>query len=154
MTTYQDLSPFWFNATQGEQIETLWKQDMELLVRSKSLPKEWLEVSDIKYFPLTETTKDLLSKIRPPIGTHDTGKYRMEVTVDDWLDTEEGRSDYGLMIQYQIFDIASQNLIWELGRTLIMADSQVKERAIKEKTESKEGSNEKRVQTPSNDKTK
>ncbi|MES2768872.1 MAG: hypothetical protein V4596_06965 [Bdellovibrionota bacterium] len=138
VTTYKDLSPFWFDSTQSQQIETLWKQDMELLVRSKSLPKEWIEVSEIKYFPLTETTKDLLAKIRPPLGTHDTGKYRMEVTVDDWLDNENGKSDYGLMIQYQLFDIASQNLIWELGRTLIMTDSKVKERAIKDKTEVRE----------------
>lgn len=154
VTTYQDLSPFWFSNSSSDKIETLWKQDMELLVRSKTLPKEWLDVSEIKFFPLTETTKELLTKIRPPLGTHDTGKYRMEVTVDDWLDTENGKSDYGLMIQYQIFDVASQNLIWELGRTLILANSEIKERAIKEKSEVKEISNEKRAQTPSNDKTK
>ena len=153
VTTYKDLSPFWFDSSQAEQIQTLWKQDIELLVRSKSLPKEWIEVSEIKYFPLTETTKELLSKIRPPLGTHDMGKYRMEVTVDDWLDTENGKSDYGLMIQYQLFDIASQNLIWELGRTIIMGNSLVKntsskERAIKDKASAPA------EQTPSHGKTK
>lgn len=128
VTTYKDLSPFWFDANTTEQIETLWKQDLELLVRSKSLPKEWLEVSEIKYFPLTETSKELLTKIRPPMGTRPEGKYRMEVSIDDWLDNENGKSDYGLMIQYQIFDIASQNLIWELGRTLTMTNSKIEKK--------------------------
>lgn len=125
ITTYKDVSPFWFEQNQTEQIETLWRQDVELLVRSKSLPKEWTQVSEIKYFPLTDSVKELLSKIRPPLGTHPGGPYKMEVTIDDWKDG----NDYGLMIQYQLFDIASQNLIWELGRTLIIADSKIVEKS-------------------------
>jgi hypothetical protein len=121
ISTYKDVSPFWFEQNQAEQIETLWRQDIELLVRSRSLPKEWTEVSEIKYFPLTSSVKELLSKIHPPMGTHEGGPYRMEVSIDDWKDGD----DYGLMIQYQLFDIASENLIWELGRTLIVADSKV-----------------------------
>lgn len=132
--TYKDVTPFLFESTQVEQIESLWRQDMELLVRSKSLPKEWIKVSELKYFPLTETTKELLAKIKPPIGKHEKGDYRLEVTIDDWKDG----TDYGLMIQYQLFDIPSENLIWELGRTLIVADSKVAEKSgdkIKEKKE-------------------
>lgn len=125
ISTYKDVSPFWFEQNQTDQIETLWRQDMELLVRSRSLPKEWTQVSEIKYFPLTDSVKELLSKIHPPLGTHVGGAYRMEVTIDDWKDGD----DYGLMIQYQLFDIASDNLIWELGRTLIVADSKVVEKS-------------------------
>lgn len=125
MATYKDLLPFWIETTQTEQIETLWKQDMELLVRSKSLPKQWIEVAEITYFPQTDTTKELLTKIRPPLGTHKDGKYKMEVTIDDWKDG----ADYGLMIQYQMFDIASQNMIWELGRTLVIENSKIQSRS-------------------------
>lgn len=125
ITTYQDLSPFWFEGTEPQKIETLWKQDVELLVRTKSLPKQWLEVSEITYFPMTDSVKQLLTKIRPPLGTHQDGKYKMEVSIDDWKDG----SDYGLMIQYQMFDIESQNMIWELGRTLTLKDSKVTEKS-------------------------
>lgn len=135
ITTYKDVTPFWFEQNQTQQIEALWRQDLELLVRSNSLPKEWIQVSEIKYFPLTESVKELLSKIQPPLKTHDGGAYRMEVSIDDWKDG----NDYGLMIQYQLFDIASQNLIWELGRTLIIADSKIVEksgRKLKDKDDS------------------
>lgn len=128
ITTYQDLKPFWGESTQTEQIETLWKQDIELLVRTKSLPKQWIEVSEITYFPLTDSVKELLSKIRPPLGTHKDGKYKMEVSIDDWKDG----SDYGLMIQYQMFDIATQNMVWELGRTLTLKDSKITEKSSSE----------------------
>ncbi len=125
--TYKDVKPLWFESTQVEQIQLLWKQDMELLIRSKSLPKEWLKVSDVKFFPLTETTKELLTQIKPPLGKQEIGDYRLEVTMDDWKDG----TDYGLMIQYQLFDIPSENLIWELGRTLIIADSIITEKTAK-----------------------
>jgi hypothetical protein len=158
MTTYKDVTPFWFDGSQAGQIESLWKQDMELLVHNQALPKQWIEVSEIKYFPLTDSVKELLSKIKPPLATHENGTYRMEVTIDDWKDN----SDYGLMIQYQMFDIKSNNLVWELGRTFIIANSKVVEKAGKKiknkseisipKTEIKP--NEKTEQSPSHGKTK
>lgn len=120
IATYEDVSPWLFDQTQAEQIQSHWKQDIELLVRYKSLPKEWTQVTEIQYFPLTDSAKDLLKKIRPPLGNHKDGNYRMEVTIDDWVDKENGNSNYGLMIQYQIFDKVSQNLVWELGRTLTL----------------------------------
>jgi len=74
IVTYKDVTPYWFeSSSQIEQIEMLWRQDMELLVRSKSLPKEWLKVSELKYFPLTETTKELFTHIKPPIGKQPSG---------------------------------------------------------------------------------
>lgn len=134
ITTYEDVSPFWFDGNQSEQIKMLWEQDLELLVRNRSLPKEWIKVSEVKYFPLTDSVKELLTKIQPPLSQHENGSYRMEVTIDDWKDD----SDYGLMIQYQIFDMPSDNLVWELGRTLIIADSKIiKKPGIKEKSETK-----------------
>jgi hypothetical protein len=149
--TYQEATSGWYDKTQSEEIEILWKQDTERLVRNQSLPKEWIQVSEIKYFPLTDSVKELLKKIHPPLATH-LGNYRMEVTIDDWKDG----SDYGLMIQYQMFDIASDNLVWELGRTLIIPDSKIVEKAgdkLKDKPEEKAPSAEPE-QKPSSDKTK
>lgn len=151
LMTYKDVTPFWFDENLSGQIETLWKQDLELLVRNRSLPKEWVKVSEIKYFPLTDSVKELLTKITPPLSTHEDGDYRMEVTIDDWKDDE----DYGLMIQYQMFDIPSENLVWELGRTIIIQDSKVKKaKKIKHKSEVKAKSSAKKEQSPSNDTTK
>lgn len=146
IATYKDLAPFWLESSETAQIETLWKQDIELLVRTKSLPKQWIEVAEITYYPQTESTKELLSKIRPPLGTHKDGKYKLEVTVDDWKDG----SDYGVMIQYQMFDIASQNMIWELGRTLIIENSKVQK---KSKSQDDKATDAESEQTPSQSKT-
>jgi hypothetical protein len=114
--TYNDILPFWF-ANKPEQIRALWKQDMELLIKTDKLPKEWGQIREIKLQPLTATTAKLIKEIQPPIApTKKDGNYRLEISLDDWKE----KSEYGLMLQYQLFDLKTQNLIWELDRTLLM----------------------------------
>ncbi len=113
VATVGDLTPFWLEQ-KNQKIESLWKQDLELLVRNRKLPKEWIDVSEVKVNPLGESAKNLLKDIQVPISTKPNGAYTLEVSVDDW--EENGKK--GVMIQYQLFDNKSQNLVWELGRTL------------------------------------
>jgi hypothetical protein len=114
--TYNDILPFWLE-NKPEEIRALWMQDIQVLVSNDKLPKEWTQVKEVKYQPLTATVEKLLKDIKPPIiPSNKKGNYRLEVTVDDWKENNE----YGLMIQYQLIDLKSQNLIWELGRTLLV----------------------------------
>jgi hypothetical protein len=118
--TYNDILPFWFE-DKPEEIRALWMQDLELLLKNDKLPKEWAQVREVKYQPMSAGAEKLLKEIKPPLTpSNKKGNYRLEISVDDWKE----KSEYGLMIQYQLIDLKSQNLIWELGRTLLI-NSQV-----------------------------
>jgi hypothetical protein len=113
--TYNDIVPFWLE-NKPEEMRALWKQDLQILIQNQKLPKQWEEIKEVKYNPLTPSTAKFLKDIEPPLLSQKDGKYRLEVTLDDWKENNE----YGLMIQYQLFDLQSQNMIWELGRTLLL----------------------------------
>lgn len=123
VATYDDLTPFWFD-DRNEKIETLWKQDLELLLRNNALPKQWVEVSEIKFFPLSEGTKRLIQDVKLPFREHKEGDYLLEISLDDWDDKSENGAEsgteYGIMVQYNLINKKSGNTIWELGRTLIV----------------------------------
>lgn len=115
LATYDDLTPFWFNK-KNEKIETLWKQDLELLVRTGSLPKQWTQISEIRLFPLSESTKKLVKEIKMPFRQHPEGDYLLEISLDDWQENQ----DYGIVVQYNLINKTTGNTIWELGRTIIL----------------------------------
>lgn len=114
-TTYSDLFHFWLG-DQPQQIHAIWVQDIEKLKSSKSLPKSWEQIKEVQYFPTSRGAKKLLQEIDPPLQpTNKDGNFRLEVSLDDWKE----KGERGLMIQYQLIDLKTQNLVWELGRTLI-----------------------------------
>lgn len=110
---YQDLAPFWFHNKNGI-IYHLWKQDIEKLVLHKKIPREWGEIKTIEYVPLSESSRELLEKVKAPIRTHEKGKYHLQIKVDDWQDKEF----LNLLIQYHLIDIPTGNTVWELDRNL------------------------------------
>lgn len=119
MATYEDLIPF-YSDNQNEKVEVLWKQDMELLVKSNSLPKQFVEISEIVLYPLSQGTKKLIENISIPITKKETGKFKLEITLDDWKDIEGAKTEHGIMIQYNLINKESGNTVWELGRTLVL----------------------------------
>lgn len=113
LATYRDLTPFWFN-DENQKIETLWRQDIELLFRSGSLPKQISNISQVKIFPLSEETKELMTQIKHPFVINKEGLYTLEITTDNWIENNE----QGILIQYNLVNNQNGNTIWELGRTI------------------------------------
>lgn len=113
ITSWDEVSPFWLNKP-NKKLEVIWQQDITTLIQSGKLPKEWREISEIKVEPLSEDAKNILSEIRVPVVAKPEGTHRIEISVDSWSE-EKNKT---LVIQYHLFDKASQNLVWELGRTL------------------------------------
>ncbi len=112
-STLDDLTPYWFHQT-NKQIENLWQQDMEQLIKSGKLPPQWRGISEIKIEPLNEDSKKILSEIHPPLVTKPEGNFKLEVSVDSWTDNNK----IALVVQYHLIDKKTNNLVWELGRTI------------------------------------
>ena len=106
------------NAPIQIRFERMWRDDVALLEGSTALPKQWFDVSEVEIFGGTPETKGWLRKISPPIAVKTaSGQHKLEVLVVAW--EEEGIR--GVLVQYNLVDLKSKNMIWELGRTIILS---------------------------------
>lgn len=109
---------FWHgrNAPLYKKLERQWFEDVDLLEESGKLPQPWYDVKEVELIGGTPETRNLLKRIKIPVGVKNQGgTYKLEVLVVVW--EEEGKR--GTMIQYNLVDLKSGNTVWELGRTLI-----------------------------------
>ena len=97
----------------------LWQEDVELLESSQKLPKAWYSVKEIEVYPGDAQAKVWMKSIHPPIKKNPNGQFKMEILVLTW----EEAGKVGSVIQYDLVDLKTQNLVWELGRTLILKSS-------------------------------
>ena len=97
-----------------EKFQQSWAEDIQLLEGSGKLPKEWKSIRSIKVEAANPPATDWSATALPPVQITSDGKYRLDVFVIHWL---EGFR-YGVVIQYNLIDLQTQNKIWELGRTL------------------------------------
>lgn len=112
------LLDFWSrrNGPLYRRFEHQWQEDVRLLESSPRLPKQWFDVKEIELIGGTPETKKWLAQIQVPLKTNPNGKHRMDVLVVVW--EEEGVR--GVMVQYNLEELASKNNIWESGRTFIV----------------------------------
>ena len=107
-------------ATPDEKIVKLWQQDISSLKQSGSLPKEWQQIKEVKLIATSDKSKKWANKIKtPPIKTQTNGTHNLEVLLLDW----EADGQKGFIVQYDLIESKSQNLIWELGRTFVLNES-------------------------------
>lgn len=97
-----------------EKFKRSWAEDVLLLEKSKSLPKEWDSIREIAIKSDNSPAQDWIAETQAPITVTSKGNYRLDVFVIHWL---EGYR-YGVVLQYNLVDLRNQNTIWELGRTL------------------------------------
>ncbi|MCB0392548.1 MAG: hypothetical protein KDD58_14765 [Bdellovibrionales bacterium] len=98
------------------KFQALWIKDMALLENEKKLPKNWNEISEVKYNLLTENVKKWTKDISAPIVLKKNGTHRLEVTVTDWLENDK----HGIVVQYHLIDKTTGDLVSEFGRTFII----------------------------------
>ncbi len=116
---------FWSerNSPLYKKLESQWSEDVETLERSGKMPAAWFDVSEIELFGGTPETKGWLKRIEVPVRPNkEKGRHKLEVLVVVW--EEEGK--HGALIQYNLVDLKSQNMIFELGRTLILSENEKK----------------------------
>lgn len=104
---------YWL-APPPEKFKRSWYEDVQLLEKSKSLPKEWQSIREISIKADNSPAQDWIAELTAPITVTKDGHYRLDVFIIHWIEKER----YGVVIQYNLVELKSQNTIWELGRTL------------------------------------
>lgn len=118
---------FWSkrNAPLYKRFENQWSEDVEILELSGKLPPSWFDVSEIELFGGTPESKNWLRRIQVPLAPkRKEGKHKLEILVVAWEDS--GRR--GAMVQYNLVEKESKNMVFELGRTFILAEPKEKPR--------------------------
>ena len=104
------------NATHAEKLQRMWEEDVSLLTSLKKLPASWGSLKEIKYSATSKEDFQLVQKLTSPIRLNKDGKFRMNILLLSWEDGNEK----GYVFQYDIFNIKTKNLVWELGRTFVL----------------------------------
>jgi len=105
------------NAPLPQRFEVLWSQDVALLEAQPQIPPAWFDVREVVIQGGTEDSIKLLARARSPLHVKKVdGNHRLEVLAILW--EEEGVR--GVLVQYNLIDLKSQNMIWELARNLIL----------------------------------
>lgn len=109
---------FWAlaNARPEVRLERAWIEDIADLQAAQKLPAPWFNLRAVEYYGGDAQAKDWLKRIRVPIKTKVDGTHKLEVLLLVW--EENGKR--GAVVQYDIVDLKTQNLVWELGRTFIL----------------------------------
>lgn len=104
------------NGSPSTRLQILWENDLELLEQASSLPKQWDQIREIKIDAATDNAKKWMQGVYPPITIRPDGTHRLEILVISW----EEEKEHGVIIQYNLVELKNENMIWELGRTLIL----------------------------------
>lgn len=95
------------------QLQSLWEDDLKLLRSHKKLHKDWEKIKEVEMIGGTPTAKKWVQSLKSPLKTNPKGLYKLEVLVLSWNDQKAE----GAIVQYDLIDMKSGNLVWELGRT-------------------------------------
>lgn len=109
----QTKADYWL-LTPKEKFMTSWKEDVNLLRKSKKLPAGWDHLRDVEIKSDNSAAIDWSANLKQQIPTDPNGTYKLGVMVIHWI---EGNK-YGAIIQYSLTDLKSGNTVWEISRTL------------------------------------
>ena len=103
-------------ASPVEKLEMFIVEDLELLQEAGSLPKEFYSLAQLEVYGGTDKAKVWTQELRLPFQLKKDGTHHLEVLIVDW---KEGHKE-GVIVQYNLNEKASGNMVWELGRTFIL----------------------------------
>lgn len=104
--------------TPAQQFTKLIKDDFDMLLQKKHLPREWNSIATIEVRMNSQLAKALLGNQLPELKRVKEGTHYLELEFMDLPDEENP----GVIIQASLFDIKSKNKIFEIGRTYTMND--------------------------------
>lgn len=112
------------NAPDYKKFEKQWADDVAQLEASPKLPKPWFDVREVELIGGTPESRGWLKEIHIPVVVKKPdGQHKLEVLIVPW--EEDGKT--GVMIQYNLVDLKSKNMIYELGRTLVLSEPKSKD---------------------------
>lgn len=89
------------------------REDLLNLERQKQLPIEWFDIAEEKTLPTSSLTSRWMAQVKTNVEIHKNGKYRLqEIIIGEDPNSENSR----LLIQYEIYEKASDNKVWEIVR--------------------------------------
>jgi len=106
------------------KLTQLWSKDFDAM-KSEGLPPEFKGVWQIKVFMLDKNLHFLLRDLKAPIETNKNGVFNLEVTFISHY-SEELKKDM-LIIQYNVIDIETDNMILETSRQIVLKDGFLEE---------------------------
>jgi hypothetical protein len=98
------------------RLELLWTRDLKRLRDAKALPAAFDDIKEIEVTPATEQARQWFKSLKVPVTTKVNGGHRLEILLLTW---EEGTT-VAAIVQYNLIDLKTKDMIWELGRTFIL----------------------------------
>lgn len=88
-------------------------EDLMHMRQKKMLPAAWGSIQYVAYNFNSDYQQALINNEKIKITESPSGRYRLEIEFIDVPDDEHP----ALILQYSLFELASNNKIWELGKT-------------------------------------
>lgn len=105
------------NSTEVERLQSLWNQDVADLEKAKALPEGWYRIKSTEFYSGDNGAQKWIDqKLHPPQKTLPNGTHRLEILLLSF----EDKGKIGAIVQYNLVDIKTQNMEWELGRTFYL----------------------------------
>jgi len=96
-----------------ERLNYLWKRDMKMLKGSKHLHPGLKQIKEVEAFGGSDEAKKWLPDLTMPWKKLEKGKYKLEVLLLEFNDNNQDHA----VIQMNLVELESKNMVWELGRT-------------------------------------
>ncbi|MBX7231728.1 MAG: hypothetical protein K1X29_06545 [Bdellovibrionales bacterium] len=100
----------------SQRLQILWDQDVATLIKKNKIHRGWYNLKEVIVIPTSPQTREMIKNLTPPVKTSARGQYKLEILILNW---EEGKT-HGIIIQYNLVHIKSQNMVWELSRNFII----------------------------------
>ena len=103
--------------SQEHKLEKFIAADLETLRSHRVLPASFDSVSHLEVQTGTEQARKWLEKIKLPIEQKQDGEFKLEVLLMSFED-DDGKT--AAIIQYNIVNNKTHDMVWELGRTFYL----------------------------------
>lgn len=104
--------PFWLKPA-NERLSLLWKRDVSNLKKLNKLPKLFSDIGEIELISEDARTGEWVDKVKIPFKKKEGGSHRLTISVLQWIENHQ----YGVVMEFSIFEIKTDNKVYELGRT-------------------------------------
>ncbi len=102
-------------SAQGYRFQVAWQKDVQSMMKKNMLPISWAHIKTIKINTDSPLFKTWLPNLKAPIYTTSKGDKELGLLTHLW---DEDSRKIGIMIQYSIKDIKTNEVEWELARNL------------------------------------
>lgn len=105
LAVFKPSKPLTFSAFVSEDLAHMRKKNL--------LPAPWASIQYVTYNYNSDFQRELINNEKIKIKDGPAGRYRLEIEFIDVPDDENP----ALILQYSLFELASNNKVWELGKT-------------------------------------